>query len=1036
MIFGPQFIHISSAPGGGSGSGTAVVTPAILGLVKTLNNKLFATSADGNIYESSDNGATWSNVSAVSTALHNQHTYSVNEESARLSFSDTSLDLVTFDGTNNVSTVNFTTSSNPLQFLKKIGSRYYASESVSGGNALYYTTDSTLTTGWTSLGTGTASRWIEEGNGVEIRDNGGTVYRSTDGFATSTALYGFATTSAPQLITDGNDNWIRLGGSNAARISTDNGANWTNKYIIEAGGSYPNDIIYQKADTSGNAFYHDGNFYFMNTNYSNNYTPPNRAYKLPVSELSNTYPEATVLYDFNVSSNPALSSYTSVMPLYISYTNNYAYISAYDNNQGSYTPLLFSFQLSQPSIPSQTVTPSSSSSIFAFKTSEPNNSNNYIEFQSNEHTTPAESKRLWNLGDGIVDASLQLWPDTSTLAAGTVLYYGSTLTTLAFDPSAWVTHTRNSYVYYIINSNATNQYNVNPASVDYWVKVDTATSTIVHIYADADVTANTLKDVTSNVGSGGTVGPNGAIFFGDGNTAYSTYTGALNANISNQDYAYQIYIDSEDKYPKVGDRPYITTTSKSSNIWGGGAGQWFPFLVEGTTSSGSVSYAIQMGYASWDGSNISTTSPGSSNNVFITEIRDSNGNSVTEIQDPPPLITASGSAQLGYLVQNGTNGFLISTSSNHQTPTEAKRLYATSDSPDMAGSLYAYFSGTFQVGTVLYSSPSQATTFAGAYTAGYMTNDYAHFAVKADGGSWAGSDPSNFYWVTIQKSNSTVTAITENINVSANVLKDVGTNTSGLPNSSYGGFVLNNSAYNSYTTALAASLTSSQNLSVFYDGPGSYPKTHDRIYTASTGQQSFAATIPGGIGWHPFTTTGSSIDYAVQIGYASSSGTNSNTLPRANSTDLWISEIRDSNGNIVTEITTPVPMGWFANASDEYSAFSTRSDACSGGFANSTSIRVHFKTTTGTIAYPTTTQDIIDGSLSGSGTTLDMYNDSNGSPSTKFRGGALYVGLVYKPISNQNTSTQPQLTLTALGSSADVPSYSSEGMYNSVQSCP
>lgn len=629
MIFGPQFIHISSAPGGGSGSGAAVITPAILGLVKTLNNKLFATSADGNIYESSDNGATWSNVSAVSTALHNAHTYSVNEESARLSFSDTSLDLVTFDGVNNVSTTNWI-NSNTLIYIRKVGSRYYASEAFSGGNALYYTTDSTLTTGWTSLGTGTASRWIEEGNGVEIRDTGDRIYRSTDGFATSTAIYGFTVTSTPQLLTDGNNNWIRLGGSNVVRISTDNGANWTNKYIIEAGGSYPGDIIYQKADTSGNAFYHDGNFYFMNTNYSNNYTPPNRAYKLPVSELSNTYPEATVLYDFNVSSNPALSSYTSVTPLYISYTNNYAYISAYDNNQGSYTPLLFSFQLSQPSIPSQTVTPSSSQSLFAFNTSEPNNPNNNITFISNEHTTPAESKRLWNQGDGIVDSSLQLYPNTSTLAAGTVLYANSSLTTLAYDPSWWVRDTRNSYAYYMINSNATNQYNVNPASVDYWVKVDTATSTILHIYADADVTANTLKDVISNLWQGGTIGPNGAFFFGDGNDGYTSYTGALNANISNQDYGRSIYTDAEDKYPKVGDRTYLLPTVNDSQIWGHTSGRWYPFLLEGTTSSGSVQYAVQFDYASYNGAT-NSTSPGGFNDVFITEIRDSNGNIVTQI---------------------------------------------------------------------------------------------------------------------------------------------------------------------------------------------------------------------------------------------------------------------------------------------------------------------------------------------------------------------------------------------------------------------
>ena len=274
-------------------------------------------------------------------------------------------------------------------------------------------------------------------------------------------------------------------------------------------------------------------------------------------------------------------------------------------------------------------------------------------------------------------------------------------------------------------------------------------------------------------------------------------------------------------------------------------------------------------------------------------------------------ITAPGTGTaLGYYVQNGNFVDLIITSSNNQTPVEAKRLYTTSESPDISTDLYAYFSGSLQVGTVLYSSSSQATTFASAYTSGYMTNDYAQFAMKPDGSAWGGSqpDPSNFYWITLQKSNSTVTAITENANVTTNVLKDVTTNTSGLPNSSYGGFVLrypfNGGEYTSYTAALAASLTSSDNLAAFYDGPGNYPKIYDRLYLSNTGQFSFWASIHGGqTGWYPFTKTGSSIDYAVQMGYASTSGANSSTLPRAQSSDLWISEIRNSSGNIVTEIT-------------------------------------------------------------------------------------------------------------------------------------
>lgn len=275
--------------------------------------------------------------------------------------------------------------------------------------------------------------------------------------------------------------------------------------------------------------------------------------------------------------------------------------------------------------PSQTVTPASSGALFGFQT------DSDLKFQSNEHTTPAESKRLWNLGNNTITGLYQFYPDTANLAAGTKLYVDYANTSLAYDVNQYPNDTRNSYAYYIINSNASNQWNQNPASVDYWVKVDTSNSTIVYIYTDASVTANTLKDVTSNVGSGGTVGTNGAFFFGDGNTGYSTYQGALGANISNQDYGYQLYVDSEDKYPKIGDRTYVTTTNKDSGIWGGSAGYWFPFLLEGTTSSGSVQYAVQVNYASYNGSNIATTSPGSSNNLFITDIKDTNGNSVTQI---------------------------------------------------------------------------------------------------------------------------------------------------------------------------------------------------------------------------------------------------------------------------------------------------------------------------------------------------------------------------------------------------------------------
>ena len=922
MIFGPQFIHISSAPGGGSGSGTAVVTPAILGLVKTLNNKLFATSADGNIYESSDNGATWSNVSAVSTALHNQHTYSVNEESARLSFSDTSLDLVTFDGTNNVSTVNFTTSSNPLQFLKKIGSRYYASESVSGGNALYYTTDSTLTTGWTSLGTGTASHWIEEGNGVEIRDNGGTVYRSTDGFATSTALYGFATTSAPQLITDGNDNWIRLGGSNTARISTDNGANWTNKYIIEAGGSYPNDIIYQKADTSGNAFYHDGNFYFMNTNYSNNYTPPNRAYKLPVSELSNTYPEATVLYDFNVSSNPALSSYTSVMPLYISYTNHYAYISAYDNNQGSYTPLLFSFQLSQPPTSIQSIS-TSSSSIYLYGGYQDSNGV-HIQTESNEHTTPAESKRLRNLLTGELafggGNAVGITPDmdTTNLEVGTKLYgtlnHGNNPAYLYFTMNAFGA-IRNTYAHYTINSDAS--YVGSTASLphanEYWVTVNTTTSTVEALYTYSGVTENTLKDVTCPFSSGGTVGVNGA-FFLDG-SGYGTYTDALNANISTGANGDTLYCDAENKYPKVGDRTYQTLTSTTSDSSNAYQRAWVPFLLEGTTSSESVQYAIKFDYASYNNVN-QNCAPSITNSYFITEIRDSNGNSITAIPDiaSQTVTLASNDAILASKTHapNNINDRITFASNEHTTPAESKRLWNLgSGTIDQNWQLYPNTS-TLAAGTVLYGDSGLTTL---AYDPAYFSiqdtrNTYAYYIINSNATNQYQVNPASVdYWVKVDTATSTILHIYADADVTANTLKNVTSNVgSGGTVGPNGAFFFGdgNYGYASYTGALNANISNQDyGHQLYVDSEDKYPKVGDRTYLSPTLNDSGIYQFTNGY-WYPFlvegTTSSGSVSYAVQFGNASYDGGTSNTAP-GNSNNEFITEIRDSNGNIVTQIT-------------------------------------------------------------------------------------------------------------------------------------
>lgn len=308
------------------------------------------------LYVSSDGGSTWSVASGSGAGSG----YDVSNSAPILELSSTKIGYINNGVINTytlpgggllpiASAINTGISGiTSIQYIRQLGSRYYISEDISGAQATYYTTSSALNTGWTSVGTGTASKWIEEGNGAEIYDNGSKLVRSTDGFSTSTDIFGFASSSNVQLLTDGSDNWVRFGiGSNVFRISTDNGVSWTNKYMIEAGGSYPNDIVREAADT-GSSFYYNNKFYFLNSNTSNGYTPSKRFYSLPVSEFSSTYPEATVEYDFNISSNTELQGqgYTDITPLYVSKIGTQAFITASDDlGGGSFNYYLFIIDL-------------------------------------------------------------------------------------------------------------------------------------------------------------------------------------------------------------------------------------------------------------------------------------------------------------------------------------------------------------------------------------------------------------------------------------------------------------------------------------------------------------------------------------------------------------------------------------------------------------------------------------------------------------------------------------------------------------------
>jgi hypothetical protein len=234
--------------------------------------------------------------------------------------------------------------------------------------------------------------------------------------------------------------------------------------------------------------------------------------------------------------------------------------------------------------------------------------------------------------------------------------------------------------------------------------------------------------------------------------------------------------------------------------------------------------------------------------------------------------------------------------------------------------------------------------------------------------------------------------------------------------------------------------------------------------TYSTGSATYTATItvPSG-----YSNSGSTIDctdtatglvaftctdanFVIANGNANDSTSGQGTVSLGTITNISPSVYGQGTNTYTATITVPSGysnsgqsinctddafgelFGWFANAASEYDGFSTRSDACSGVFADSTSVRIHFKDGSGTLQYPSTTQNIIDGALS----LLMFEDDGTGSPtSNKIRGGATFFGLVYKDVDDINTSTDPQLTLVALGSSSDTPPYSSEGLYNLVQTC-
>lgn len=458
-------------------------------------------------------------------------------------------------------------------------------------------------------------------------------FRSTDDGATWTLLGNITGSNTnfdlKRIATDNNDNWVLAGGGNKYYYSTNDGASWTQATPSYNPAGATNWV-------SNDVLYLNGKWLMIRENDSVGGNDPSELISTSTPWVSSSW----VLEENNffiTYTNGGTGTETRLNGMKASGQN----LILTSGESGYFTYYKIPININ--------VLNTSSNQIFMYAGWEDSNGTT-IKVHSNEHTTPAESKRLksllTNIADGFASGeTIAPYIDTANLEVGTKLYgvssHGNNSSYLYYTMNAFGA-IRNTYAHYVVAD-----YLANPGdSVDpstglaantpvqphqfYWVTVNTTTSTVVAIYGDSQVTTNTLKDVTCPFNSGNTVGANGA-FFLDG-SGYGTYTNALNVNISTGANGDTLYCDAESKYPKVGDRTYQTLTSTTSNHSNQYQNAWVPFLLEGTASSGSVQYAVKFHYASYNNSNTQgSTSPSSTNSYYITEIRDSNGNSITEI---------------------------------------------------------------------------------------------------------------------------------------------------------------------------------------------------------------------------------------------------------------------------------------------------------------------------------------------------------------------------------------------------------------------
>lgn len=293
-----------------SGGGSFLSLPAPFSYITKIGNSLYATTvvaSGAGLYVSTDDGANWSVAGGTGAGA----SYSVANTAKVLPLSTKVIYLnngvintYTEASTNFVTVINTGISGlGAIRYIKRIANYFY----ISDNSQTYRTNNSNLNTGWTSLGTGTASYDIEKGNGCILLDQGGSIKRTTDDFSTTSNVF-TVISGEPTLVNgsiDGtSDNFFRIlrNAATSANVSTNAGASFSS-----ADARPDNDNTIQQSGTPmGNAYYLGSKWYWMPANY-----------KQLVSTTSVSSGNLTVATEHDFDNNPTVQTL-----LYMSFVNS------------------------------------------------------------------------------------------------------------------------------------------------------------------------------------------------------------------------------------------------------------------------------------------------------------------------------------------------------------------------------------------------------------------------------------------------------------------------------------------------------------------------------------------------------------------------------------------------------------------------------------------------------------------------------------------------------------------------------------------